>query len=77
MSVTPQGLEPFIKTIVFYVPDLSNTRNEFLKKQKAHRGKRKTMKARRLNVGNVMLNFYFVIQDVLFIFILVHESFHP
>jgi hypothetical protein len=35
-----------------------------------------TMNRRRLNTGNVLLNFYFVIQHVLFIFILVCDLFH-
>jgi hypothetical protein len=35
-----------------------------------------TMNRRRLNTGNVLLNFYFVIQYVLFIFILVYVWFH-
>jgi hypothetical protein len=35
-----------------------------------------TMNRRRLNTGNVLLNFYFVIQHVLFIFILVYVLFH-
>jgi len=34
------------------------------------------MNRRRLNTGNVLLNFYFVIQYVLFIFILVYVLFH-
>ena len=35
-----------------------------------------TMNRRRLNTGNVLLNLYFVIQYVLFIFILVYVLFH-